>query len=272
MNSVIDQVWRRLPSRARDRMRDKIVRQVASVNFLRKRIKRSAIDGFLTLTPDTPPAITTCLQKALSLGVVGDYYEFGLYRGYSFWSAQKSSNLLGLDQMRFFGFDSFAGLPKPEGIDAETTEFKESDYAASREEVKWYLDKYGVDWTRSFLIEGYYDNSLREGLKPELEMKPVMLALIDCDLYSSTVSVLDFLDNLLQDGSILMFDDWNCFGKSDERGERRAFREFLARHPIWRADPFVSFGWHGQSFVLSQVDFAGLAIPERATHESKNPS
>ena len=103
-------------------------------------------------------------------------------------------------------------------------------------------------------------------------MKPVMLALIDCDLYSSTVSVLDFLDNLLQDGSILMFDDWNCFGKSDERGERRAFREFLARHPIWRADPFVSFGWHGQSFVLSQVDFAGLAIPERTTHESKNPS
>jgi hypothetical protein len=179
-----------------------------------------------------------------------------------------------LDRTRFFGFDSFQGLPKPEGVDAESTEFAERDYSASREEVKWYLDKYGVDWTRSFLIEGYYDNSLQEGLKPELEMRPVMVALIDCDLYSSTVCVLGFLDNLLQDGSILMFDDWNCFDKSDEKGERRAFREFLARHPYWRADPFVSFGWHGQSFILSQVAFADPGTPERASHRSEktNPS
>jgi hypothetical protein len=253
---MIKQVWRRLPLR----VRDKIVREIAGVEFLKKRIKRPAIDGFLTLTPETPPAISTCLQKAVSLGVQGDYYEFGMYRGYSFWSAQKAANLLGLEQMNFFGFDSFKGLPKPEGIDAETKEFNERDYAASIEDVKWYLEKYGVDWSRSFLIEGYYDDSLRDILKSELKMKPVMVALIDCDLYSSTVSVLSFLDSLLQDGSILMFDDWNCFDKSDEKGERRAFREFLARHPYWRADSFVSFGWHGQSFVLSHVDSAEAAI------------
>jgi O-methyltransferase len=257
---MIDQVWKSLPARVRHRMREKIVRQVARVEFLRKRIKHPAIDGFLTLTPETPPAISICLQKALALGVQGDYYEFGLYRGYSFWSAQKSANLLGLNQVRFLGFDSFQGLPKLEGIDAETAEFNERDYAASMEEVKWYLEKYGVDWSRSFLIEGYYDDSLQDGLKSKLEMKPVMVALIDCDLYGSTVSVLDFLDNLLQDGSILMFDDWNCFNKSDDKGERRAFREFLARRPHWTAHPFVSFGWHGQSFVLSQVNFADVAI------------
>jgi hypothetical protein len=253
---MIDQVWKHLPPRVRSG-----IRRVARVEFLRKRIKRPGVDGFLSLTPETPPAIAASLQKAVSLGAHGDYYEFGLYRGYSFWSAQQSANLLGLDQVRFFGFDSFKGLPKLEGIDVGSKEFSERDFAASLEEVKWYLEKYGVDWKRSFLIEGYYDDSLDDGLKSEFEMKPVMVALIDCDLYSSTVSVLDFLADLLQDGSILLFDDWNCFEKSDEKGERRAFREFLDRHPYWRADPFVSFGWHGQSFILSR-ELTEAVIPE----------
>jgi hypothetical protein len=269
---IIKQVWRRLPLG----VRDKIYRRVAGVEFLRKRIRRPAVDGFITLTPETPPAISACLQKARELGVIGDYYEFGMYRGFSFWSAQNSANALGMDQSKFFGFDSFNGLPKPEGIDAETTEFKERDYAASKEDVKWYLEKYGVDWSRSFLIEGYYDESLRDGLKSEYNMKPVMVALIDCDLYSSTVSVLSFLDSLLQDGSILMFDDWNCFDSSDDKGERRAFREFLASRPQWRVDPFVSFGWHGQSFVLSLADASDSTtiqandLPNRQSQSTSN--
>jgi predicted O-methyltransferase YrrM len=268
---MIDEVWRRLPSRVRDRMRDKIVRRVAGMEFLRRRIKRPAIDGFLTLTPETPPAISACLERALATGVQGDYYEFGMYRGYSFWWAQKSANALGLKQLRFFGFDSFRGLPKPEGIDATSPEFNERDYAAALEDVKWYLEKYGIDWSRSFLIEGYYDDSLHDGLKSEFAMMPVMVALIDCDLYSSTVDVLEFLSDLLQPGSILMFDDWNCFEKSDDMGERRAFREFLTAHPGWRADPFVSFGWHGQSFVLSRVDSKCATIHEQTTQRQVQP-
>ena len=34
------------------------------------------------------------------------------------------------------------------------------------------------------------------------------VTLIDCDLYKSTLSVLAFLEDLLQEGSMLLFDDW----------------------------------------------------------------
>jgi hypothetical protein len=35
----------------------------------------------------------------------------GLFNGYSFWFAQTAARDRRLDTVRFFGFDSFAGLP-----------------------------------------------------------------------------------------------------------------------------------------------------------------
>jgi hypothetical protein len=176
-----------------------------------------------------------------------------MYRGYTFWSAQRAANESGLKGMRFFGFDSFAGLPEPEGIDAGSDEFKRGDYACGYEMVTENLNNNGVDWSRTQLIQGYFDKSLKPALKTEYGMQRVAVALIDCDLYHSTVDVLNFLSDLLQEGSILMFDDWNCFDESDEKGERKAFREFLERHPDWQAEAFISFGWHGQAFILHRT-------------------
>src|SRR6266850_8495694 len=55
--------------------------------------------GFVTLTPDTPPAIYSCLRRVAETGLGGDYYEFGLYRGFTFWFAQQAAALVGLDRM-----------------------------------------------------------------------------------------------------------------------------------------------------------------------------
>jgi hypothetical protein len=227
-----------------------LARVITRVPFLDRIVSHPRLDGFATETPETPPAVQRCLQRMAAVGPAGDYYEFGLYRGYSFWYAQRAAGALGLNQMQFFGFDSFRGLPAPEGPDSETMEFRQGDYACGRTQVETYLTRYGVDWSRTHLIEGYFDASLQPELKQSLGMRSAAVVLVDCDLYSSTVSVLEFIRGLLRDGSILLFDDWNCFDKSDELGERRAFREFLERHPSWRAEPYISFGWHGQAFVL----------------------
>lgn len=206
---------------------------------------------FFSFTPDTLPALSAALHQVRDGNVAGDYYEFGMAFGYSFWWTQKTAKRLGLCDMRFFGFDSFAGLPAPIGPDAGT-DFKQGDYAASWATVTRNLTKHGVDWSRTTLIAGFYDRSLNEGLKQQHGMRKAAVALIDCDLYSSTVPVLNFLNSLLQDGTVLLFDDWNCFGASDSHGERRAFQEFLSCHPQWHAEPLSSFGWHGQSFVMRQ--------------------
>lgn len=180
----------------------------------------------------------------------GDYFEFGLYRGSSFSVAHRLARRYRLaPDMRFFGFDSFQGLPEPAGVDG-TGEFRRGDFACSRAEVIATLERQGVDWARTHLVEGWYDRSLTAELKRRLAPGRVGVALVDCDLYESTVPVLRFLASQFQEGSILLFDDWNCFDRSDDRGERRAFREFLREHPRFVAEEWISFGRRGQAFVL----------------------
>ena len=46
-------------------------------------------------------------------------------------------------------------------------------------------------------------------------------------------------------------DDWNAFDSDENRGQRRAFREFLGLMPACRAEPWFNYGSYGQVFILS---------------------
>jgi len=204
------------------------------------------------LVPHRRMALAKSLRRMRTSDLHGDYFEFGLYRGSSFSAAQRLAWRYRLaPEMRFFGFDSFQGLPEPAGVDV-AGEFRKGDYACSRAEVTATLEKRGVDWARIHLVEGWYDQSLTAKLKSTLALGQVGVALVDCDLYESTVPVLRFLASLMQEGSILLFDDWNCFDRSDQKGERRAFREFLVENPQFTAEKWISFGRRGQAFVLHE--------------------
>ena len=211
------------------------------------------IHGFNAAIKDTVPAVEKAFDIAIKNGVAdkGDYYEFGIFKGFTFWNAQQKGNTEKLNKMRFFGFDSFAGLPVIEGLDVtDNEEFYEGQYNCSKENVTKNLTKKGVDWERTHLIEGYFDKSLNNKTKKDLKTGKVSIALIDCDLYSSTVDVLNFLDGMLMKGSVLMFDDWNCFNKDDEKGQRKAFTEFKQKHKGFAVKELYPYGPHGQVFQV----------------------
>lgn len=205
-----------------------------------------AADGFLTLSPPTLPGLLRCLRVAKAANLRGGYYEFGLYRGYTFWFAQRAADALGLAATGFHGFDSFEGLPEVAGIDASTREFATGDYACSRSEVERFLERWGFDWSRGDLTAGPF--SALDPSAPPAE--PACVVLVDCDLYASTVPVLAYLAPRLQDGTILLFDDWNCFGGDPQRGERKAFAEFVADHPEWTPEPLFDVDRHGTAIQL----------------------
>jgi O-methyltransferase len=243
-----------------------VLRGLLSVELMRRIAPRDrSSEEFISAAPDNVPAIAQSLALASSQKLSGDYYEFGLWRGYSFWRAQQAADELGLSTMRFWGFDSFAGLPEgegteppPPGHDASRRGVRKGAFSCNKDQVAANLSKHGVDWSRTTLIGGWFDQSLTTALKQSLRPKPVAVAFIDCDLYMSTVPVLAFLADLLQEGSILLFDDWNLFDASDDMGERRAFREFLIKHPEWQAENYISFGWHGQAFIMHRGDESHL--------------
>jgi hypothetical protein len=153
--------------------------------------------------------------------------------------------------MQFYGFDSFAGLPPVRGRDqTQDDEFYEGQYACSKEKVVANLNAKGVDWSRTHLVEGYFEHSLNDELKAQLRQRRIAIALIDCDLYASTVRVLNFIDDTIVDGTILLFDDWNCFNADDGRGERKAFADFLKRNGHLSAQAMFPYGQYGQVFTM----------------------
>jgi len=184
----------------------------------------------------------------------GDYLEFGCYEGKSLISAFHFAQARGLKHMRFYAFDSFEGLPEIKGID----EVKDIDnyftkglYACDVNKFKNNLKRGGVDLNKVEIVPGWYDDVLNEETKKKLPINKAAVIWIDCDLYESTVPILNFITDYLQDGTILIFDDWFCFRGNPDKGEQKAFREWLEKNLSIKATEFHKFGWNGNSFIFN---------------------
>ena len=225
------------------------------VNKFAHRLYYRYMHGFDAANRAILPALDRCFARLNENGKAdtGDYMEFGLFKGYSFWYAQNLANRYDLKSMRFFGFDSFQGLPQPGAIDTtQHNVFYEGQYYCKKSDVVRNLDSKRVDWSRTYLIEGFFNQSLAPGLTQRYGINTVAIALVDCDLYESTRDVIFFLEHVMADNTILMFDDWNCFDGDESRGQRRAVREFLDRSSGWRLEDWFAYGDYGQVFIVKE--------------------
>ncbi|HEX9988532.1 MAG TPA: TylF/MycF/NovP-related O-methyltransferase [Chloroflexia bacterium] len=183
--------------------------------------------------------------------IEGDYLEFGVYEGELFAAAYHLAQMFGLTSMRFYAFDSFEGLPDIQGVDAEGfRHFSKGEFACDQKTFRRNLLRKKVDLRKVSTIPGWYNEVLTDKTKNTLPLKKAALVYIDCDLYESVVPVLNFIVDYLQTGTIIMFDDWFCFKGDPERGEQRAFAEWLNENPNITAVQYQKFGWQGNSFIL----------------------
>jgi hypothetical protein len=188
---------------------------------------------------------------AASCGVPGDYLEFGVYSGNSFTAAYHFARMNNLAEMRFYAFDSFKGMPHTREHDVgASTQHGQGGYACSRAQFEKIIFGGGMDSRRVEILEGWYDEILTAELKEKLPIDIAAVISADCGLYESTSTVLEFIDDYVQDGTILIFGDWFSFRGSPDRGQRRAFAEWLAARPAVTATEFHKFGWHGMSYIL----------------------
>lgn len=181
----------------------------------------------------------------------GDYLEFGVWEGKTLAAAYHFSKNYGFDTVNFYAFDGFKGLPEIKGIDKSGFKnFHEGQYSCNKKQFEKNLIKYGVDSSKVFTIEGWFEDILNNETKKKLLLKYASIIWIDCDLYESTVPVLNFIESYIQDGTVLIFDDWFCYRSDPKRGEQRAFNEWMEKNPHITAIPFRQFSWHGNSFIL----------------------
>jgi hypothetical protein len=188
-------------------------------------------------------ALEQAMNYVKKCEVSGDYLEFGVWQGRTFAAACFLAMERQLD-MQFWAFDSFQGLPGTEG------EFRAGAYSSSCEAFLRNVKHCIRDTSKVRVVQGWFSESLVND-NPSVEgIRPVAMAWVDCDLYESTIPVLEFLTHRLQDGSLLFFDDWFCFKGRPDCGEQRACNEWLQRNPDIRLTEYLKFGWHGQAFIV----------------------
>ena len=126
-------------------------------------------------------------------------------------------------EMRFFAFDSFQGLPKIDGLDALGSDFEEGGWSSNEENFRINLTKSRFPMEKLVVVPGWFEESCTEKIKQENSLKRAAIIHIDCDLYSSTKTVLGFVESLLVDGTVIIFDDWYNFKANPSLGEKKAF-------------------------------------------------
>ena len=166
----------------------------------------------------------------------GYYFEFGSHEANTMRMAWDT--LRHLFDYTYVAFDSFEGLPEIQPIDEQEI-WEPGKLETDEQEFRGICERHGMPSDRLVTVKGFYDESLNEETKRRFEPRKAAVVYVDCDLYASTVPVLSFVRDFLQRGTVIVFDDWNCFHGDPTKGERRAWSEFLAANPSLRFEPFV---------------------------------
>ncbi|MGH9319215.1 MAG: TylF/MycF/NovP-related O-methyltransferase [Vicinamibacteria bacterium] len=190
--------------------------------------------------------------------VEGDVLEFGVFGGVSLalLACAHRCDPKGMTR-RIVGYDSFRGLPDS----AEShSRWKEGDCGRMH---GWHPTlKLGDPVTAGVTLDLFRQCGLDA---PELEVglfqetiptnvpakyRAAAVVHIDCDVYESAKAVLDGIEPILQEGTVLLFDEWFSYKGNPHKGEARAFFEFLETHPEWGAQHYQTYGPYSDSYIL----------------------
>lgn len=199
------------------------------------------------------------LRVVVCTGISGDILEFGTFKGYT---ARLIATLI--REFRYPGklylFDSFGGLPEiGSPIDQQSYEVAVKKVwfqgqmalpAGIELSIRKALQRI-IPASQLVIVKGYYE----ETLGAHLPASKAALIHIDCDLYSSTKCVLEKLlsKGILQDGCVIMFDDFNSNRANPLMGERRALVEVVGGRDDFKYSLFFSYGYHGQAFFIHDL-------------------
>ena len=132
------------------------------------------------------------ISRAEKLDVLAiDYFEFGVSGGYSFrWWLSHNRNVVS----NFYGFDTFEGLPENFG-------------AYGKGSMAVALESLNIDDPRASFYKGLFQDTLVQFLDRYKNGKKKLIHL-DADLFSATLFSLSQLYRFLNDGDILVFDEF----------------------------------------------------------------
>ena len=176
------------------------------------------------------PPVTGSIHGTFELAIQASKVK-GAVLEYGVRHANSTRQLAALAKQEVHGFDSFEGIPED-----------------------WHDEGKGSYSTRGHIPEvpsnihlhaGWFDATLPEFLKANTEQ--VRLINIDCDIYSSTKTVLDLLAPRIVKGTVIIFDEYigNQYWREDEY---KAFKEAVKTYD-WQYE-YLAFSFFTKQVVV----------------------
>ena len=191
------------------------------------------------------------LLQSLKWNTIGDYLEFGVFNWSSLASMYHAVQESNVCSMRFFWLDAFEGLP-PESEWEDDGVWKKWFYTCSFDRMQECLKRKNIDSDSIIWIKWWYKDTLNDSTIKKFNIFNPGIVFIDCDTYSSSKTVLDFIAPLVNTFTIVCLDDWKLNDLDIKwMGEYRAFNEFLEQNKHIYAKEILSYNRKSKSFLLS---------------------
>ena len=212
-----------------------------------------------------PPYLENSLAKYLALKKAfyitahdktpGNYLEFGVFTGSSFNFAIKANKkiekIFGELNCEFIGFDSFKGFGDISKED-QNPSFQNRTVYVNEKKVINNIEKLAKG-QKFRLIKGFYQETIKDKTTDDLKIDKSRVVMIDCDLKESTNLALEFIRPSLQEGTIILFDDYLYYKGSTNKGECGAFKDFQKKYPEIKFRRTFDYGYTGRAFIAYQI-------------------
>lgn len=201
--------------------------------------------------------------------IIGDYLEFGVWKGDSFiemynqisdysnmFYKEDKMILRGINnqfnKIRFHAFDSFEGLPETSNKNNPLQYFK-GNYNSEENYFKNRLFDEGIDTERVTITKGWFNETLNDETAQKINLSKISIVYIDCDIYEGALSALNFVTDYLQAGTVLILDDWFRNRGEPTQGVQGAVLKWLSENKNISLQHYYSCDTRTVLFIV-QID------------------
>ena len=186
----------------------------------------------------------------------GSYLEFGVFTGSSFNFAikvnKKIEKIFGKTDCEFVGFDSFKGFGKIKKED-ENPRFKDNIFSVNEEKVLKNINKCAAG-QKMRIVKGFYQDTIKNKTTLDLNIDKARVVMIDCDLKEPAQLALEFIKPSIQEGTIILFDDFIFYKGSKDKGEYGAFSDFRKKYPEILFRKIFDYGYGSRAFIVYKIN------------------
>jgi hypothetical protein len=194
-------------------------------------------------------------------GYYGTYYEFGTGGGNTLIkylnAMNRFCNKQNIPHEKFytFLFDSFEGLPHSDMEEDNHREWSEGKFAGTVEHIKSRIDSLKFNPVNIEFVKGYYSETLNDSLYDKLKLYPPSIVTVDVDYYSSTKTILEYLDEFIVTGTLFYFDDIWAFSGNPNYGELKAINEFNDNDSFGYLTSYPILGLNSNVYIYASKEF-----------------